>query len=110
MWSDGQVDGCAGCGLPRWGARRYIRHSQPAHPAAQRPQVLMESVWYYVVNGAQTGPVSLAELKDAAATGKLSPPDLVWQEGTADWVPARTVAGLFPAAPPPRPMPVVPHQ
>ena len=47
----------------------------------------MESVWYYVINGAQTGPVSFAELKDAAATGKLSPPDLVWQEGTADWVP-----------------------
>ncbi len=63
----------------------------------------MESVWYYVVNGAQTGPVSLAELKDAAATGKLAPADLVWQEGTADWVPARTVAGMFPAAPPPPP-------
>ncbi len=69
----------------------------------------MESVWYYVVAGAQTGPVSLAELKDAAATGTLSPPDLVWQEGTADWVPARAVAGLFPAVPPPpRPVPTVP--
>jgi len=60
----------------------------------------MESVWYYVVNGVQTGPVSWAELKDAAATGKLSPPDLVWKEGTADWFEARTVAELFPAAPP----------
>jgi MFS family permease len=63
----------------------------------------MESVWYYVTNGAQTGPVSLTELKTAAATGRLAPADLVWQEGTADWVPARTVAGLFPAAPPPMP-------
>lgn len=63
----------------------------------------MESVWYYVVNGAQVGPVSLSELKDAAATGKIAPADLVWQEGTADWVPARTVAGLFPATPPPPP-------
>lgn len=61
----------------------------------------MESVWYYVVNGVQTGPVSWTELKEAAATGKLSPPDLVWKEGEADWVPARTVAELFPAAPPP---------
>jgi hypothetical protein len=70
----------------------------------------MESVWYYVVNGVQTGPVSLAELKTAAATGKLSPPDLVWQEGTADWVPARTVAALFPAVPPPRQMTPAPPQ
>jgi hypothetical protein len=61
----------------------------------------MESVWYYVVNGAQVGPVSLSELKAAAATGKLTPPDLVWKEGTADWVPARTVPELFPATPPP---------
>ena len=60
----------------------------------------MESVWYYVVNGTQTGPVTLAALKEAAAAKKLSPVDLVWQEGTSDWVPASTVAGLFPAAPP----------
>lgn len=72
----------------------------------------MESVWYYVVNGSQTGPVTMAELKAAATVGKLSPTDLVWQEGTADWVPARTVAGLFPSAPPPppRPMPSTPPQ
>ncbi len=69
----------------------------------------MES-WYFVVNGVQTGPVSMAELKEAAATGKLTPEDLVWQEGTADWVPARTVAGLFPSTPPvlPRPTPAQP--
>lgn len=57
----------------------------------------MESVWYYVVNGTQVGPVSFDELKAAADGKKLSPSDLVWQEGTADWVPARTVANLFPA-------------
>ncbi len=57
----------------------------------------MDSVWYYVVNDKQIGPVTMAELKDAAAIGKLDPDDLVWQENTPDWVPARTVAGLFPA-------------
>jgi hypothetical protein len=71
----------------------------------------MDSVWYYVVNGAQVGPVSLAELKAAAASGKLAQSDLVWQEGTADWVTARTVAGLFSAPPPaPQQMPAVPPQ
>ncbi|MBN9118086.1 MAG: DUF4339 domain-containing protein [Planctomycetes bacterium] len=66
----------------------------------------MESVWYYVVNGTQVGPVSLAELKEAAAARKLAPADLVWQEGTPDWVAAHTVAGLFSSPPPAqRPLP-----
>jgi hypothetical protein len=62
----------------------------------------MESVWYYARGGAQTGPVSFGDLKTAAASGQLGAEDLVWREGTAEWVPARTVAGLFPApaAPP----------
>src|SRR4029453_17968949 len=68
-----------------------------------RSQVHMESVWYYVVNGTQVGPVSLAEVKAAADTGKLAPTDLVWEEGTPDWVAARTISGLFCAAPPPKP-------
>lgn len=63
----------------------------------------MEAVWYYVVNGEQAGPVSFAELKAAAAAGRLTPAALVWEEGTPDWVAARTVAGLFAAAPPPVP-------
>ena len=65
----------------------------------------MESVWYYAHSGAQTGPVSFGDLQSAAVAGKLSPEDLVWREGTPDWVAARTVAGLFPApaAPPPPP-------
>jgi hypothetical protein len=61
----------------------------------------MESEWYYVRNGTQTGPVSFDELKAAAASGLLTPDDLVWQQGTADWVPARTVTGLFATPPPP---------
>ncbi|QJW96841.1 DUF4339 domain-containing protein [Frigoriglobus tundricola] len=67
----------------------------------------MDPVWYFVVNGAQTGPVSFAELKAAAAAGKLSPGDLAWQEGTADWVPAGTVVGVFsPARPQPGAVPL----
>ncbi len=68
----------------------------------------MEAVWYYVVNGSQTGPVSFAELKAVAASGKLSPHDLVWQEGTPDWVPASSVAGLLTPKPPTPPAPPIP--
>jgi hypothetical protein len=56
----------------------------------------MEPEWYYFVNNTQVGPVPLDELKAAVASGKLAPTDLVWQDGTPDWVAARTVPGLFP--------------
>jgi hypothetical protein len=64
----------------------------------------MESEWYYVRNGAQTGPVTFDELKAAAASGQLAHTDLIWKEGMPDWVAAQTLAGLFgttPSAPPP---------
>jgi hypothetical protein len=69
----------------------------------------MESAWYYVRDGKQTGPISFEELKAAAASGQFAPDDLVWQEGAPDWVGAETVPGLFasplaPSAPPAPPV------
>lgn len=57
--------------------------------------------WYYARDNQQTGPVSAVELKQLAAAGDLSPDDLVWREGMAEWAPARNVRGLFEAAPAP---------
>jgi hypothetical protein len=67
----------------------------------------MESVWYYAREGAQTGPASFDDLMAAVATGRLAPDDLVWKEGTTDWVAARNVVGLFPTpdSPPRAPLP-----
>jgi len=56
-------------------------------------------VWYYCRAGNRHGPVSAGELKQLASSDQLSPDDLVWKEGIADWVPAKTVKGLFPAIP-----------
>jgi hypothetical protein len=72
----------------------------------------MDAVWYYAVNGATTGPIALAELRAALAAGKLSTGDLVWKEGMADWMPARSVPELAtaPPPPPPRAMPPRPPQ
>ncbi len=67
------------------------------------------SVWYYVVNDSQVGPLTLADLRAAVAAGKVGPTDLVWQDGTPAWVAARTIPGLFLSAPiPPAPAPPVP--
>jgi GYF domain 2 len=53
--------------------------------------------WYYTQQGQQQGPVGPAQLKQLAAAGQLQPTDLVWKEGMANWVPASSTRGLFPA-------------
>ena len=50
--------------------------------------------WYYSQNNAQLGPVSFRELQHKASIGTLTARDLVWRQGTQDWVPAGTVPGL----------------
>jgi hypothetical protein len=53
--------------------------------------------WFYSVGDTRQGPVTEADLKRLAAEGRLKPTDLVWKDGMADWVEARTVPALFPA-------------
>ena len=69
------------------------------------------SKWFYSANGQALGPVTFNQLRQLAADGRLSPADLVWAEGTPEWVAAGTVAGLLPPAhaPVPAPPPVIPH-
>jgi hypothetical protein len=55
----------------------------------------MADQWYYTSNGQQTGPVPTAELKKLAASGVVQPTDLVWQEGTPNWIRASAAKGLF---------------
>jgi hypothetical protein len=56
------------------------------------------AVWYYSIDGAQSGPCEEAQVKALVGNGKIKASDLVWKEGTADWVPAGTVAELRPAS------------
>ena len=71
------------------------------------------SQWYYVHGGDRQGPVDRESLDSLVRSGGLSPDDLVWGEGMADWKPAREVPGLFGAAPaaaqPPAPDPANPY-
>lgn len=75
----------------------------------------MAQEWYYSQNGQKPGPITEDELKKSAATGKLKPTDLIWKEGMDNWVPARSVKGLFLTAQapvatrmPPQPVKAVP--
>ena len=61
---------------------------------------MSDSVWYYAQNDQERGPVSTAELRSLAATGKLRSSDLVWKEGMEVWTAASQVKGLMPEAAP----------
>jgi TM2 domain-containing membrane protein YozV len=51
--------------------------------------------WYYSVDGDRQGPISAAELKKLADAGTIKAVDLVWKDGMADWVAAKSIKGLF---------------
>jgi hypothetical protein len=65
----------------------------------------MSQEWYVNRLGEPQGPVSWDQLVQMAATGELKPDDLIWREGTNDWVPASSVTGLGLQPPPPPPSP-----
>jgi hypothetical protein len=55
---------------------------------------MAEGTWYYARGGQQFGPVPAEEVKGKLASGELSPQDLVWRDGMANWQPAATVPEL----------------
>ena len=58
----------------------------------------MAEEWYVGSNGQQSGPFTLQQLRQMAASGQLSKTDLIWKEGLANWVPSSAIKGLFSAA------------
>lgn len=65
--------------------------------------------WYYTEFDQQHGPVTTADLKQLASSGRLKQSDLVWTDGMSDWAEAGLVRGLFNGGEvvvPPQPPPV----
>jgi len=52
--------------------------------------------WYYAKGGKQQGPMSVEQLRGLTASGQVGPEDLVWADGMAEWVAARTISSLAP--------------
>jgi uncharacterized membrane protein len=52
------------------------------------------STWKYMQNGQPVGPVDTAALLALVGNNTLTPDTLVCKEGTADWIPMRTVSEL----------------
>jgi hypothetical protein len=61
----------------------------------------MADSWHVVKGKTKQGPYSREQLKRLAQAGQLRPTDLVLPAGAAKWVPASTVAGVFPRSQPP---------
>jgi hypothetical protein len=53
------------------------------------------SEWHYAKDGQQFGPINSTQLKQLAAQGQLTPSDMIWKDGMAEWAPAGSVKGLF---------------
>lgn len=88
---------------PRCQTRMRVPASAPPPPAppisvSVPPAVTASSDWYYVQDRKKFGPLSFASLQELALTGRLAKSDMVLQNGTDKWVPAETVANLFPPA------------
>ena len=77
-------------------ASRWAGASPPPPPPVPTP-------WHMAENGQARGPLTLDELRRAAAAGRLRPETLVWTPGMAQWTPAGQVpelGGALAAAPP----------
>ena len=54
--------------------------------------------WYVLVDGQQTGPFGLADLRARVLRGDLTPTTWVWADGMAEWRRAAHVPALVPPA------------
>lgn len=65
--------------------------------------------WYYANGDQKHGPISSAELKQLATSGKLAPSNLIWKSGWTEWKRADRLKGLFPPGRSVNAPPVPPH-
>jgi uncharacterized protein YkwD len=93
-----------------------FRIDAAAHPqhafclsCAEVVSVPAAAVWYYARDDQKVGPLGFDDLLALTVAGRLAPGDMVWQEGTPRWLPARAVAGLFAPPRPSRARQVIPY-
>jgi len=62
--------------------------------AAVPPPMPTQVMYYYAVNGAQQGPVSIDQLRALFASRTINRESLVWKQGMANWAPLQDVEEL----------------
>lgn len=71
------------------------RNGSARMPSPSSSSTQSELRWYYAVDDAHVGPVSATKFWQLAEEGVIKGETLVWCTGYTDWVPARTIDGLF---------------
>ena len=64
------------------------------------------ALYHVALDGKSQGPLTLTQVADLIAHGKVTGDTQIWRPGIPAWVPARSeaaLAGLFPQQPPPLP-------
>lgn len=75
-------------------------------PAGGPPPIPVAVSYFIALNGQQTGPFPMDQLKQKVQTGELTRDTLIWKNGMAAWASAGTVdevSSLFTMVPPPLP-------
>lgn len=81
------------------------QEGKPVSPGAP-PPIPGGNKYFVAVDGAQTGPFTIADLKQKAASKSFTPDSLVWMEGMTAWEKASSredLKDLFDTVPPPIP-------
>jgi membrane protease subunit (stomatin/prohibitin family) len=100
----------AGAGLGIGAAMANMFHQQPQQPQQAAPPPMggpppfgapAQHQYYVHLNGAQQGPVSFDQLRQAAQAGQFKPETPTWRNGLAGWGPASAVPELAPIFAPP---------
>ena len=63
--------------------------------------------WYYAKENEQLGPVDEIEFQRLIDTGQILPNDLIWNSTLENWIPAASIAGLFPETTIAPPLPAI---
>ena len=69
------------------------------------PPVPTEKIYYIAINGHQTGPFTMPEMRSKASTNKLTRDSLVWSPGQNEWQAAKDIDSLDDVFQTPPPVP-----
>ena len=88
------------------GVSNALHQKEQAPSQAAPPPIPKENKYFVAVDGAQTGPFGIEEIKQKIASQSFTADSLVWQEGMTAWEKASTredLKSLFGTVPPPIP-------